>query len=78
MLFQSALNNATVSMSVDLKAEGIFASVLHPGWVLTAMGGKNALIDSTTSVEGMMNMMQTFSEEHTGSMYDYKGEKILW
>lgn len=37
-LTKSGLNNATKSLSIDLKKEGIVAVAMHPGWVKTDMG----------------------------------------
>lgn len=45
-LTKTGLNNATKSLSVDLKKEGIMAVALHPGWVKTDMGE----FDSKTAV----------------------------
>ena len=78
MLFQVALNIATVSMSVDLKGDGIFAALLHPGWVQTDLGGPRAITTVQQSVEGMITRMKTFTDEHTGSFYDFRGDKISW
>jgi NAD(P)-dependent dehydrogenase (short-subunit alcohol dehydrogenase family) len=72
-----ALNMITKSLSVDLKPKGILAAVLHPGWVQTEMGGKG-LITTTTSVNGLMNVMAGLDESTTGLMISFKGEKIPW
>ncbi|GFV49589.1 c-factor [Trichonephila clavipes] len=75
---KAALNMVTKSLSCDLKPAGILAFVLHPGWVQTDMGGKGALINTTTSVNGMMSTIQQASEKHTGLMFNYDGEVIPW
>jgi len=33
-------------MSQDLKDTGVLILAMHPGWVLTDMGGPNALVSS--------------------------------
>lgn len=68
----------TKSLSVDLKPVGILAFLLHPGWVITDMGGKNALITAETSVSGMLNTILNATDEHCGGFFNYDGKKILW
>jgi len=76
--FQAALNMVTKSMSVDLKPHGILAITLHPGWVATEMGGSNALIDATTSVSGLLKVMEGLNEDSAGSFISFKGEIVPW
>jgi len=76
--FQAAQNMVTKSMSVDLKQHGILVVALHPGWVLTEMGGPNALIDATTSVSGLLKVMEGLNEESAGSFISFKGEIVPW
>ena len=33
-------------MSQDLKDTGVLILAMHPGWVLTDMGGPNAMVNS--------------------------------
>ena len=68
----------TKSMSVDLKEHGILALVLDPGWVLTDMGGPNARIDVTTSVSGMLNVMERLNKDSVGSFIKYNGDILAW
>jgi len=66
------------SMSVDLKPQGILAVVLHPGWVMTEMGGSDALIDATTSVSGLLKVMEGLNEDSAGNFISFKGEIVPW
>lgn len=75
---KTALNMVTKSLAVDLKPVGILSFVLHPGWVLTDMGGKNALITTETSVNGMLDTILKSTDEHSGGFFNYDGKKIPW
>jgi len=68
----------TKSMSVDLKEQGILALVLHPGWVVTEMGDSNAQIDATTSISGLLKVMEGLNEDSAGSFISFKGDIIPW
>ena len=75
---KTALNAVVKSLAVDLAADGFKAAVLHPGWVLTDMGGPNALIDTETSVDGMMAVIDSLDIEQSGSFFNYDGSVIPW
>lgn len=75
---KAALNAATKSMSIDLKKDQILAACLHPGWVRTDMGGKNAPLDIETSVNGIFDTIQSISENETGKFLQYDGTELLW
>jgi NAD(P)-dependent dehydrogenase (short-subunit alcohol dehydrogenase family) len=75
---KSALNAVVKSIAVDLGREGISAAVLHPGWVQTDMGGPSALIDTQTSVSGMLSVIDNLDSENTGSFFNYDGTIIPW
>jgi len=75
---KTALNAVVKSLAVDLADEGFKAAVLHPGWVLTDMGGPNALIDTATSVAGMMGVIDSLDIEQSGSFFNYDGSVIPW
>lgn len=75
---KTALNSVVKSLAIDLAAEGFSAAVLHPGWVLTDMGGPNALIDTKTSVAGMLTVIDKLDAEGSGSFFNYDGSIIPW
>ncbi|MCG8415352.1 MAG: SDR family oxidoreductase, partial [Pseudomonadales bacterium] len=75
---KTALNSAVRSLSVDLANEGFSVAVVHPGWVLTDMGGPNALIDTQTSVSGMMGVIDNLSQSNSGQFFNYDGSPIPW
>ena len=49
---QVALNMVSKCLSTDLKEDGIVTCSIHPGWVMTDMGGKGAKISAKESVKG--------------------------
>tara|TARA_B110000858_G_scaffold77483_1_gene89762 strand:+ start:137 stop:829 length:693 start_codon:yes stop_codon:yes gene_type:complete len=75
---KTALNSVVKSLAIDLAAEGFSAAVLHPGWVLTDMGGPNALIDTETSVAGMLKVIDSLDLQSSGSFFNYDGSIIPW
>lgn len=75
---KTALNSVVKSLAIDLAAEGFSAAVLHPGWVLTDMGGPNAMIDTQTSVTGMLKVVDGLDAQSSGSFFNYDGSIIAW
>lgn len=76
--FQAALNAATKSMSIDLKRDEILVASMHPGWVKTNMGGKNAPLDVDTSIEGIFKTIDNLGEKDTGKFFQYDGSELPW
>lgn len=75
---KSALNAAVKSLSVDLANDGLVSLLLHPGWVQTDMGGPHALIDATTSVSGMLRVIDRAGQAESGGFFSYDGAAIPW
>ncbi len=75
---KAALNSVMRSLAHDLAGRGIKVCVLHPGWVLTDMGGPNALIDAATSVSGMRAVIADLTPQRSGGFYNYDGSEIGW
>lgn len=75
---KAALNAATKSMSVDLKKDNILVAAMHPGWVRTDMGGKNAPLDVDTSVSGILSTIDKLGEGDTGKFLQYDGTELPW
>ncbi|MDC1296434.1 SDR family oxidoreductase [Alphaproteobacteria bacterium] len=75
---KTALNQVIKSLSIDFKDENMIAVALHPGWVQTDMGGPNALIDTKTSVKGMVEVIDSLTLKNSGKFYNYDGSSIPW
>lgn len=75
---KAALNAAIKSLAVDLSGEGFSFGLLHPGWVRTDMGGPNGLIDTRTSVTGLMDVIDNLNLENSGSFFNYDAAIIPW
>ncbi|EDP58166.1 SDR family oxidoreductase [Vibrio sp. AND4] len=75
---KAALNSVVKSLSNDLTSEGFIVLALHPGWVRTAMGGPNALIDAQTSAAGLAKIIEQSSQENSGQFINYDGTQLPW
>ena len=75
---KAALNMVTRSMAADLESKGIVAFVIHPGWVQTRMGGENALIDTETSVDNMLETIDGADQSISGTFQEWDGGEIPW
>ena len=53
-------------------------AVLNPGWVRTDMGGPNGLIDSQTSVSGMIEVIRNLDLGSSAGFFNYDGTVIPW
>lgn len=73
---KAGANNIMVTMSNELKADGITVASFHPGWVRTDMGGINADISAVESVSGLLRQFLSLSISHTGSFINYDGKKL--
>lgn len=75
---KAALNSVVKSLSNDLTNEGFSVLALHPGWVRTAMGGPNALIETQTSAAGLAKVIAQSTQENSGQFINYDGTQLPW
>ncbi|MEM8982757.1 MAG: SDR family oxidoreductase [Pseudomonadota bacterium] len=75
---KAAFNAVLKSLAVDLAKRGITVAALHPGWVRTDMGGPEATLSVTDSARGLIDVIETLSEDDTGRFFSYAGEALPW
>lgn len=74
---KSAINQVAKSLSIDLQFKAKFV-LLHPGYVKTDMTGGAGLIDTTTSVRGMLKAIEATNNDTPFRFVDYKADQIPW
>ena len=75
---KAALNMMSVTLAVDLRAEGIASYVINPGWVQTDMGGASAPLTVTQSVEGIVREIERATFADTGAFLNWNGHRYPW
>lgn len=75
---KAGLNAAMKSLSIDLRPRGVGVLILHPGWVKTDMGGKNAPLEVEASISGMRQVLDGFTLEQSGSFIRFDGRIAPW
>lgn len=75
---KSALNMATVLLARALAEHGVHVVALHPGWVRTDMGGKDAQVEPADSVRGMLAVIAALDAQRSGQFVDYLGQRVPW
>lgn len=74
---KAAMNMQTTMLDRGLKSRGFNVISIHPGWVRTDMGGKNAALDPRESAEGMYRIIDTASES-TPRFLQHHGKPYPW
>jgi NAD(P)-dependent dehydrogenase (short-subunit alcohol dehydrogenase family) len=72
------VNNVMHGLALAWKNDGIIVSLIHPGWVKTDMGGKNAALEPHESIEGMRKVIAKLSTADSGKFLDYTGRELPW
>jgi NAD(P)-dependent dehydrogenase (short-subunit alcohol dehydrogenase family) len=75
---KAAVNAVMKSAAIDLAPKGINVAILHPGWVLTDMGGPNAEITVKESASNLRTILEGVTPENSGSFFDIDGNVIPW
>ncbi len=75
---KAAVNMAGKSLAEDLRADGIAVTILHPGFVRTAMTGHEGLIDPPESAAGLIARIDELTLATTGGFFHANGEVLPW
>jgi len=75
---KTALNMAWRNLALDVRRSGVIATMLHPGWVQTRMGGSSAPLEPEESVAGMRRVIEGLGPKDSGEFFAYEGSRIPW
>lgn len=75
---KAAVNMMNASLAADLKSDNIGAFVLHPGYVMTDLTGHKGDVTTDTSVQGLVQVIESFSLADSGKFYDFTGKHLPW
>jgi len=80
---KAALNQATRTMSHELKRQGTWAIRLHPGTTDTDLSkpfqknvAEGRLFPVDFTVKQLLNVLESMGAEHSGGLYDWAGKAI--
>jgi len=75
---KAAVNNVMRGLAEAWKPDAIVVALIHPGWVKTDMGGRNADLEPHESIAGMRKVIAGLSPARSGKFLDYRGEELPW
>lgn len=75
---KAALNMVTRTFAANVRAEGVTAIMLDPGWVQTDMGGPNAQLAPETSARGILTVIDGLTPSDVGRFLRYDGSEVPW
>lgn len=74
---KAAQNALSIQMASNLEGRAIVIPI-HPGWVVTDMGGSNAPLSPTESARGILDRVEQATEQDSGRFVDYTGKQLDW
>ncbi|CAM4646907.1 unnamed protein product [Caretta caretta] len=74
----ATLNMLTRCQALSYAEDGVLCTAVHPGWVKTDMGTQEAHLPVDESVRGILAVLPTLSEKHSGSLWSWTGKTIPW
>lgn len=75
---KAALNQFSRTLSLVVEEKEIVVVVLHPGHVLTDMGGPTARITVDQSVSGLINVIYSANKNMHNKFVMWNGGELTW
>ena len=75
---KAALNMQSRILQNYLKPRGFKVLAIHPGWMMTDMGGAGADIHPDEAAEGIFNLVQRDWDPDDEIYLDYRGQPMRW
>lgn len=75
---KAALNQLTVCMANELRADEFCCVCVHPGWVKTDMGGPNAPLTPPESAGYLVRLLDGLTPAKSGAFLNYDGATMPW
>ena len=75
---KAALNVAVKNIAYDFSDTDYSIIAIHPGWVRTRSGGKNADLSISYASKKIFNLINDLKSKDTGKFLNYDGRTIKW
>jgi len=75
---KAAVNKVMQVLALELKPKGIIVCPVHPGWVKTDMGGKDADITAEESASGIVKLSRDLTLAQSGKFLTWQGVEHVW
>ena len=75
---KAALNDGFRAREAQWRERGCLAVVIHPGWVRTDMGGRNAAVSVEESARGICDLMAGLDASGHGRFWTWEGREHPW
>ncbi|MGE3245115.1 MAG: SDR family NAD(P)-dependent oxidoreductase [Beijerinckiaceae bacterium] len=75
---KGALNIAQRSIDAALKDHGITAFLVHPGWVVSSIGGPHAALTPEQSAAGIAETIESADASLHGAFVTFDGRRLAW
>jgi len=73
---KAALNSVLLDIAHSFPE--MISVALHPGWVRTDMGGKEATLSPEQSAAGIRQTLAKLQHSDNGTFYNFDGKKLSW